>query len=221
MKTSLGFTDYQFEGASPSGTIWESKPTYNGQPHFELVLKKSTREARYLKTKLEYLSGHYVLENVQAVSRKIETLSLFLSLGWDLPTGLSFELGPLGILQTHRLADPFFSIQKTQRLARLGSFFEAGYEFALGAWTTSLRSSVGILGWPRRQSTASALELGIERHLSNSPWVVGLKGKKGLIQIERDENSVFNLGGANNAILLFRQGELDLTNLSLVLGYRL
>lgn len=221
LTSSIGLVTYQFEGAGPSGTLWETKPSYINRPYLEIDAKFQENKALYQRIKLEYLSGAQSPENGQPLLRRIDTL--YVHSGWGLRPndGFSFEFGPSLIYQNHQIATLDQSARSSESITRLGSFFDVGYQKSFFPWLADLRSSMTILGWPRRQSAISVVQAGLRRSFEGTPWILGIRWKKGLIQLERDENQTVNLGSVNPAVLLFRQNETDTSIWALSIGYKL
>ncbi|MBI4369187.1 MAG: hypothetical protein HY547_03040 [Elusimicrobia bacterium] len=221
---SAGAANYQFEGAGPGSNIWESKPTYMNQPYIEAEYRRSLPTGRsfaskYNRWKLSYLGGKPVLENDQAIERKVESLVLRVGWSWMFPKGVGFEVGPLALGQWQEVTDAAHAETQHYQSLRLGSYFAGKFERQRGPWRFDATASIGAAGMPQRQSAVSEWVFSGKRHFRR--WWAGLKVFTSLIQIERKDNFVRDVGTVNNAIVMFRQGETDFEGLALEAGFPL
>ncbi len=230
LNTLTGIANYQFEGAGPGGNIWESKPTYCEEPYMFIELSQRPRAAEVWNSKksvffhrafFEYLGGSWERDQVQLLHKKIETFLFGTGAGWALARGLSFEVGPLAFLQRSRLRDLASTDGATIDFGRLGSYFSFSSRAVMGRWEGEVVNTIGLLGFPQRQSAVEELKVSIERYLSDGRWSVGLAGQIGLFQVGQHGNRTERVGAVSDAVTRFRQGETDFSIIMLKLGYRL
>jgi len=218
---AVGPAQYQFEGAGPNSLyIWESKPAYGGVPYAELSWEKGLPDGkRYRRLALDYLGGQTAPEPAQQARREIETAMIFAALGWS-EMGLRFEWGGVGVWQRHRVEAGDGGERLTLAYTRLGTFFKTSLGRARGAWSGALSGTMGVLGFPSRQSAVALVDAGVERRLGATPWSVGVKAKMGLLQLERHSSEIRTLGG-NGVLVRFRQGETDVKVMMLTMARRI
>jgi|GEM_PF-3916671 len=220
LKSSFGLVSYQVEGKGPTGSAW-IKPSYTNQSYFELESKDFIHSTNYWKARLEYIGGSSVLETNQSLFRKVQTSILHGGWGWIWNGDFEFETGIVGLQQVHEIRDSALTAKTTQSELRLGNYFAIGYKHNFGLWGVAFNSSLGVLGWPKRQSAVSQIELALNRSIANSPWTFGFKVKEGYVELERNNNKTSDVGTASNALLLFKQTETDTAIWAFTVGYKL
>ncbi len=220
LKSSLGVVSYQVEGKGPTSSAW-IKPSYTKQPYVELESKDFIHSTNYWKARLEYIGGTPVLETNQPLFRKVQTSILHGGWGWIWNGDFEFEGGIIGLGQVQEIQDSALTASATESELRLGNYFAIGYKHNFGLWGFVFNSSIGVLGWPNRQSAVSQIEFALNRGIASSPWTFGFKVKEGYVELERNNNKTADLGAASNALLLFKQTETDTAIWAFTVGYKL
>lgn len=217
LRFAAGPAHYRFQGAGASPTaLWESTTVYPRELYLEWEMNTGRKpDQPYKRWELEYLGGRRVQEAPQPVVRRLETMISYFGWGWHMPTGFSFEAGPAAVIQRHFLQDPPTSQKLTRGIARVGTYFGAFYTQEMGLWNLGAASTIAVLGFPRRQSSISDIEVFFDRQLSGRPWTVGVQFKTSIVQMEKDQDRLEPLGTVPQVITFFRQGETDIKVMTL------
>ncbi|MBI2069204.1 MAG: hypothetical protein HYT79_01260 [Elusimicrobia bacterium] len=226
LQVSFGPANYEVEGAGPGGHIWEEKPSYENRPYMEVEYQTRFREnpvvhQTYKKFKWQYLDGQRRAMSNQQIRRRVETMNVSAGWGWVFPTGLGFELGPILLSQRHRLDDLVGDGRQSHSTVRLGTYFSSVWFGHRGPWKGEFAGSIGVAGWPDRQSVYSELMLSLARSLGGGPWSMGVKYGGVFWQFSRDANLTGNVGSFSDAVVLFKNTETDAKLLMLSVSRRI